>query len=432
MRINYRKMLLEIFILLVCFRGFIDNFVGYGTLLVDGFVLLLLFILFIIPKQGNSNNKALLRSYLIWCFLCLLDVFIQLIIERTTVNEAILAFRNDVLYTTPLLFCMLAIKESSLREIYSLIKRVGIIICIFAIFQYVGRNSLPLKFLVLNGEGTFGLWNTDIVRVTGLMGNTIIFGGFTVIIACLIFAELLFSKNERFERKVFIFIQLSITMIANILTFSRGSNVGMVLVLLIEYYIYMPQKNINIFLQRTLIIIFVSCFILVLAFTIFEDSVVMQRILGTNGSWTTGSDNIHFSTIENAIPIILQNAILGYGIGKVGYSAVLGVSTNIVRDGTFWIYLLEWGIPISLFYWSVQIKAIKKSYKNISINNIKGMLSLALICMNIYLIVFGVINSAYSARCNLIFISIIEGLVYCRGDNCDDRENWSGTCKLPY
>ena len=151
-----------------------------------------------------------------------------------------------------------------------------------------------------------------------------------------------------------------------------------------------------------------------------SNTIIFQRFTNKNSLWNEGSDFIHSSSIIRSIEMIKQHPIIGFGLGKVGYS-VSGQS--LITDGTFWIYLLEWGVPICLFYWGFVCNMIiniarwiKSKVKYISSS------SLGFFVSNSYLIVAGLINSAYSARINLIYNWLFAGIIYVmiRNKSCDN------------
>ena len=127
--------------------------------------------------------------------------------------------------------------------------------------------------------------------------------------------------------------------------------------------------------------------------------------------WTNNSDVGHWRMINTAISEIKNNAVIGYGAGTVGYSA-LKTSRNIIADGTLWIYLLEWGIPICIMYWLFVARVIKIAFNHRQdTNNFLRVISLGYIGANSYLIGASVINSAYSARCTIILVWIFAGIL---------------------
>ncbi len=392
--------LIGIVMLLVLFRGFIENFIGHGTLLVDCFFILLLFweiYACYIGKAKVNKHQTLLTLYIVWSLLCLLTGFVQVLCSKTTLYAAAIGFRNNNIYTGLFFIAIIWLDRNGVKRFYKLLVNCGVIICAFAIVQYFFRDQLPDSLLFLNDEGNFGLYGTDVIRVTGLMGNTIIFSGFTIIICSLIWGELITCKY----RPIVLWWKLIIVIIANILTFSRAANVGMIAVFLLEFILYGCVRG------KALKYIAVSGFVLLigiaLVLILFGDSVMVQRIFGSNTVWNIGSDTARFSMISDAIAIIKDNWLFG---------TLMGQSNSIVTDGVFWAYIMEMGIPVFIVYcmllffiFKIALKACKSADK------LTCTISIGYIGMNAYLLAASIINSAYSARSVLVFVWLVGGMV---------------------
>lgn len=393
-------------IIVVMFRGIINNLTGYGTVIVDIVIfLMIIYSLFNFkPFYKNNKQRSIIKLYFLWAVSCFLILFLQVIFGKTEIYSGYLGFRNDVIYTFPFVFCFFFLKQKEISKVIKAFLFVGLLICIFGITQYLGRNVLPQILLSLKEESTFGLYGTDIIRANGLCGNTIIFSGFCIIVLSLSWSFVIKSK---YHSKIG-WISFLISIIANLLTFSRASFVGMFLVIILEYLLSICW-NIKAEVFKKLIYLFLVIGLGTIAiFTFFKDSIIIQRLISKDSIWNTGSDEGHFSTILNAIKTIKGNFLVGYGVGTVGYSTTSG--KDIIRDGTIWIYLLEWGLPSVIIYSFFIFKVIKYLLKYKSSSNfLCASLSLAFIGFNFYLILFSIINSAYSARCNLIMNFLILG-----------------------
>ena len=405
MRRNIYFYLIYILIITTIFRGIINNFIliNNGTLIVDICIVAIIFFTFTC-KRIRVNN--LIWHYVALILICIIDLLIQLLLERTNFRDGILGFRNDIAYTFPFLFVFICVNRNDLYKIYSLIRNSAFIINIFAICQFVFRTILPDRFLVLSGEPTFGFWESDVIRVTGLMGNTIVYGGFVVLILSFVWAEIIVNGFKG----LWLWLQLIVAVIANLFTFSRASIVGMVIIMLLEYLLSISRNKLAALKRYTVLILF-SAIAIALIFNYASNSIIIRRLFGENVIWNMGSDAGHISMIENAITNINKYPIIGYGIGSVGYSA-LGGGRNIITDGTFWMYLLEWGIPICLVYLIMVLRTIYVAFKNRqNSNNFLSFISLGYIGTNFYLIGASIINSAYSARCIVIILWIFAGIL---------------------
>lgn len=393
-------LLIGVIVILVTFRGFIDNFIGYGTLLVDAcFAVLLIWELYacLTGMVKRSRYAKVLRLYLAWVILCLAVGFFQVVTGKTSLYDAAIGFRNNNVYTGLFLIAALRLNRESIRRFYRMFVNCGVFICAFAIVQYVFRGILPDSLLVLDGEDIFTLHGSDVIRVTGLMGNTIIFGGFAIVLFSLVWAELIAKKYRPF----LLWVKLAVIALANYFTISRASVVGMAAVFVLEFVLYgCTHRRAIESIVITVIFLFLA---LLVVFTLFGDSVIIQRLLGQNSDWTAGSDAGHFNMIDLAVEAIGQNWLIG---------TLMGQSNSVVTDGTFWAYLLEMGVPVFLVYCILLFSLLLIALRNCkSKDKMTCGLSIAYIGMNAYLLVFSFINSAYAARSVLVFVWLIGGMM---------------------
>lgn len=393
-------LLVGIIVILVTFRGFIDNFIGYGTLLVDAcFAILLLWEVYacFTGMVKRSRWAKVLGLYLAWVILCFAVGAFQVLAGKTSLYDAVIGFRNNNVYTGLFLIAVLRFDRGSVRRFYRLFVNCGVFICAFAIVQYVCRDFLPDSLLVLNGEEIFTLHGSDVIRVTGLMGNTIIFGGYSIVLFSLVWAELITKRYRPF----LLWVKLAVIASANYFTFSRASVVGMAAVFVLEFVLYgCTHRRAFETMFVTLIFLVVA---LLLVLTLFGDSVIVQRLLGQNADWTAGSDSGHFSMIDAAAQEIGRNWLIG---------TLMGQSNSVITDGTFWAYLLEMGVPVFLVYCILLFVLLLIALRNCkSKDRMTGGICTAYIGMNAYLLIFSFINSAYAARSVLVFVWLIGGMM---------------------
>lgn len=387
-------------IVLVTFRGFIENFIGHGTVFVDfcfGLLLVWGVMVCLCGEIGRSRHKKVLQLYLVWTAMCAAVGILQVVFGKTTFYNAVIGFRNNNVYTGLFLIAALRLSMQGVKRCYKLFVNCGIVICLFAIAQYVLRDVLPERFLVLNGEDVFTLFGSDIIRVTGLMGNTIIFGGYAIILFSLVWAELMVRRF----RPLRLWLKLLVIAAANYLTFSRASVAGMVAVLFLEFIIYGCSHG-----QAAKYLAVAGMVVLVvflLALTVFRNTIIVQRVFGLNSAWTSASDEGHFDMIGDAMEMIGGNWLIG---------TMLGHSSDVVTDGAFWAYLMEMGIPAFLTYCVLLLVMCVTALKNCRSRNAYACtVNIGYIGMNAYLLAFSFINSAYMARSVLIFVWLIGGMV---------------------
>lgn len=399
-RLNVKDFIMIVVIFLVTFRGFIDNFIMSGTLLVDCLfvIIAILCVIALFTGAVNKNfNRKYLIAYIFWFAICCINALWQVLLNKTSVYNALIGIRTNNVYTLLILFVTIFCNREDIKNYYKLFINFGIIICSFAIFQFLGRNWLPENLLILNGEDIFTLYESGIIRVTGLMGNTIIFGGYAVVLFSLVWAELIVHSF----RPAILWLKIAIIVSANMLTFSRASVVGMVGVMSLELLIFGSARGKLLKYMLTMLAIILIA--LILALTVFRDSVIVQRIFGFNSSWTDGSDEGHFTMIGDAINAIKQNWLFG---------TMMGVSNEIITDGSFWAYIIEWGIPVFVVYCVLICMLLIRALTNLKRKDRWAMaINIGYVGMNAYFFVFSFINSAYASRSILVFVWLIAGMM---------------------
>lgn len=390
----------------VLFRGFIENFLGQGTLYVDFcFGILLLWSLFkcirgkLFQFYRGKALSGYLKLYLIWVVLCTLVCLCQALTGRTGAYDAVIQLRNNCIYTGLFFICAMTLDRRSISSFYNFFINCGVFICAFAIVQYLFRDFLPDSFLFLNDEGNFGFYGEDAIRVTGLMGNTIIFSGFTIILFALVWAEII---SGRYKINA-LWIKLIFIATANFLTFSRASIVGMVAVFVFEIFLYgVTHGNAA---KSILLIVFLLFAAIFLMFTVFRNTIIVKRLIDSDSLWNSGSDAGHLVMIQEAIDAIKENWLLGQ-------------NNKIITDGAIWAYMLEMGIPVFLVYCVVVFVFVLFAIKHCkSRNKMICNLSLGYVGMYAYFLVSSLINSAYAARSVLVFVWFIGGMMFAAAAN---------------
>ncbi len=398
--IYIHDVLIAALIVLLIFRGFIDNFLGYGTLYVDiCFIFLLAWIIFAIlsDKVTKNSHKNILYLYIVWCALCLIVGIIQVFSGKTSLYDAVLGYRNNNVYTGLFLIAALKLNENGISRYYKLFVNLGVFVCVFAICQFIFRDWLPESLLILKDEDVFSFYGRDEIRVTGLIGNTIIFGGFTIILFSLVWGEIIVNKYKSLG----LWLKLIIIAVANYFTFSRASVIGMVGVFFLEFIIYGCTHGKS---ARYLSITFgIVVILLLLALTVFRDTIIVQRVFGFSDVWTEGSDEGHFSMIADALSLLKQNWLFG---------TLLGQSSDVITDGAIWAYMLEMGLPVFVLYIILIIVLVRKALINCrSESKTTCFIGLGFIAMIAYFMIFSFINSAYMARSVLPFVWFTAGIM---------------------
>ena len=275
-------------------------------------------------------------------------------------------------------------------------------------FQYLGRNILPPTLLNASDAETYWYLENNAIRVNGLVGNTIIFGAFAVIMVAIIWAELIAIHYKSLA----LWIKLVVCICACFLTFGRACFVGCWIVLAVEWFLdYWTDDSWHKFVRVIKIVLVVSGIVVVLL-TVFRESIIVIRLLDQNSVMNVATNRAHSRVIREAIEIISDWWLWGYGIDKAGFS-ISDMRHFIIGDGTFWIWLLQWGIIPVFIFGLLVFKTIKHAFnvcrEEMSINKKTAMMYLAL---NAYFLPATIINSTYDSRICIMLVWLIAGFMY--------------------
>jgi hypothetical protein len=424
---------LFLFYIIVFFNGFISNFVfpyNYpktGTLLIDFYLIFLIFVGIIIilsrshfkthfeiynqlnlliPIFRNrgfeiASNKL---SFIKWPLINIIATVISLafvipvFLNNEPSIERILGYRNYIFYMMIYFFIQPFLSSNNIHKfVVFLLMILGFILAVFSIIQGSFASYLPIELLVLVGEDTFSFYESDIIRTTALIGNTIIFSVFLLIILQLFIRHYLLLKST-----IVLFGSIVIV-IAIVLTYSRAAIAGCVLTIILQNY-YFGKFNIKKIILTVLFIVVTT-----LSYLSFSDDYFLfRRLIGTEVS-TYYSTVIHLEQIRNSLDVIKDNPLAGIGLGSQGKSSK---SEKIITDG-FWFQLfLELGIPLSLLYLlNIYLCArIALTRSRITLNPYVKIASDSFLCITILFIFINFLNSAFSSPIVYLIYWTIFGL----------------------
>jgi O-Antigen ligase len=318
--------------------GFLTNFVPTGT--VNTGTIMLYSLAFLLSIVGalyllNPLQKQIAIAALTTLALSGLSVF-KAAFDSNPVSQRAQELTIYFLGVWPFLF-FIQINTPKVRERFILVLTIGLAgLAAFGIFQGVLANSLPLSLFALRGDNPFNVGDNQF-RPTGLTGNPIIFSSILVFAAALFLALWLEKRRFRF------LLALVCSLVANYLTYTRASIV-LVIPVLILVWLFHNRFRIK-HKIRTLVAVVLALiggqYLLVSA----DNLVIVQR-LQTSNSEALESTLDHFRQIQNANDAIVSHPLVGTGMGSQGTS--VGPENVIITDGTWWILLLEFGIPFSI------------------------------------------------------------------------------------
>ena len=338
-------------------------------------------------------------------------------------SQRVMGFRNNIVYPGIWLLVGLSAREIGLRRLRETIWYAGLVICAFAIVQAVFHHDLPDSVMLLgHGEDRFGFEGQDIFRPTGLVGNTIVFSGFSAIV--------LLVGWMRPERKKSL-LQKLLTVIpaaALFLTYTRAANVSILLVWGFAWSFF-GMKSWRRSLLRAGVVLFTLWVLLggeanstpQAAFTKYVKSFfpekttfVIDRMSSQDAS-SIGSTNRHLLLLKQGLRLLKEHPVCGVGLGSQGYSSKASEDICVMRDGYWMATLLEFGIPGTLVWLAfvawVFFSLLRKANDDVDNNGDGTARSLAasLVLAFAYFGIASVLNSSYSARTNQCLLWLCVG-----------------------
>ncbi|GGK70826.1 O-antigen ligase family protein [Rufibacter glacialis] len=412
-RLSLSYVFLVTLILLLLFNGFITNFLsftsfGLGTLLVDLLIMLqIAHLVLTLVYLYFTNQKIDKEWYLlagIWLVLLLLTLAKLLFIDDNALRDRVLGLRNNLIYCLPVVYLPLFLqKEHLIKKSITFLLTGGVFLCLFAVFQFVFSSHLSLTWLVLRGEGAFSFYDQDITRPTALMGNTIIFASFTLLLF-----SLLFSKYITQRKRIYLLI-LAIVLTANYFTYTRATLVGFLLIGMAILVLHTGRWTVHYALKVIVSLSILLSLIFGLGYY-FRDTFLVKRVTGRELS-TISSNEGHFSMIDESILYLKEHYLAGSGIGSQGPSA--NPDTVIITDGYWFQLFLENGLPLGLvylaFYLFCLLYALQAFLK--TKNLLLKQLCLAFLGLSVYYYAASFINSAFIGRVNFILYWVLFGLI---------------------
>lgn len=392
-------------IFLVIFNGMLSNFspligsLGVGTVLLDLMLVLGGFI-FALMIASNSFSAKKYFIYILLFVIFAFSLLIKMALDNNDLTMRILGWRNYIIYALPFLFFI--VLKTNHRKYINVLALLMTLVCLFAITQYFLRDIYPESFIKLKVEDNdFSFYGTNIVRANGLIGNTIIFTGFSIISS-----TLNMNLFINFKNKIHI-TGFVISVAAMFLTFSRAAWVVGTLIIALNYLIVIKLE-----MKR---LIGASVIMIILGLASFNwlssntNSFIYRRLFSQEAS-TRGSDQGHSTQIAAAIENLQRHPLLGVGLGTQGGSANL--DTIIISDGWLLQAPLEFGIPLALiFIFTLIVISIHGLRAMRSKNSLLNVMAATTVSSTLYFFMTGFLNSALVGKTVYIIYFIVLGLM---------------------
>ncbi|WP_299701034.1 hypothetical protein [uncultured Pontibacter sp.] len=379
-----------------------------GTLLIDGLILIMLlhlsFEVYAGYYQGIAVQKVYFNFLAAWVILLLLTCLKLFLIDSNPFTERLLGVRNNLLYMLPFLYAPLFFKsEDSIANIVRLLLSLSLVLVFFSIAQFYLGFQLPKSLLVLRGEEVFSFYQTTIVRPTALLGNTIIFASFTLIIFALYLAKYYYVGRKRY------LLILAVVGFSNILTLTRASITGLAIVIVVCFFLYYLKPTLLFVLRFTGLVLLMA---VIVWGTIrsFEDTFFVQRLTGEEVT-SQGSTAVHYQQLEESTNYFKTNYLAGAGVGSQGASG--NPATKIITDG-FWMQIIVengvvLGILYILFHVAAALFALRAFFKSDSLQ--LRQLSMAFVAFSAYFFAASILNSGFAGRANFISYWLLFGVL---------------------
>lgn len=389
--------------------GFLTNFiptgsVNTGTILLYSLACLLSFAggLYLI----NPLRKQIAIAALTMLVVSGLTVF-KAIFDANPVSQRARELAIVFVGAWPFLF-FIQLNNPAIRERLLKTLAIGLFgLSVFAIFQSIFANSLPLSLFALRGDEAFGV-GEDQLRPTGLTGNPIIFS------SILVFASAFFAAQWLEKRRFRFLLALICSLAANYMTYTRASIILVIPVLVLVWLFYNRFRIKHKMIALVVVVLTVAGGQYL--FVSGASLILIQRLQLSNAE-SLGSTLIHFKQIQDASDAIVSHPLAGTGMGSQG--DFMGPENVIITDGTWWILLLEFGVPLSILIVVVLLLSLIPISKYVLRPKSKDRaLAIATLSFHAYIIPSNFINSAILGHISFGLYWVVLGLSFAAA-NCN-------------
>jgi O-antigen ligase len=391
---NYKLIL--IFITIVFFSGFINipfnTNLNIATVAIDSISFAMLFITII---HTIKIKKIYIDKFIIFYLTFFILFLLYTLFSPESFYNKLLSFREQVMYMFICIFIYKFISlDKSIEKIVNYIIKLGIIFALFGIFQFVFRSHLPTWLLTTKSDGLYGYYGTDIIRATGLLGNTIIYGNIMLLFFSICLNK--FLINGKFKNLLYCLI----TMAAVFATFSRIAIIGVgiigILSIINNYHKKMSIKK-----------IIITTFILIVTIGLLNSNVIQSKIQSSfiysglfqsNNASVQGSTSGHISFLQEGLKVIGSNFWFGTGIATQRAGSVYSATNVYITDSALVSFFSESGVFLFAIYTGIIVIALNIVRKTKKIFKY-SYLATGLCLFSLYDLTFAsLINSSYFGK----------------------------------
>ena len=295
-------------------------------------------------------------------------------------------------------------KNGEYRLLFN-IQMLMLFFCVVGIFQSFYGDCLPDSLSKLANVGSFGFYdNQNVIRANGLIGNPIEFGGFALICFCISYSRFLFDYRRKLN-----LVSVFICFAAVVLSMSRTAIVVMILAgVLLHLLKGIREKRARV---QIFYLSFCACLGCLMILFFFNDSFLVKRFTPDADKNTVISNKEHADDFEKSFDTIIRNPGLGIGLGTQGVSSKSDPKSKIITDGAWFIYFLELGIPVCLFFLLFMFKIQAFIFNLIRFS---GYISCSLFCSSFSILfsmfLMSISNSSFISPINMVVQWTIVGL----------------------
>ena len=386
--------LIRFYIFAIFTYGFWVNFLNF-TLIIDLSIIATCLYVFINNKgklEYNSECKVIVQL----CGVFIFGVILVAIARCFSIKMSILGARSYIAYMIMALgVSNIQLTEKENISIMDTIENLGTASAAFGIIQFLFNSYMPDILLHMGSSSiayVYGLGNL-VFRANGLFENTIVYGGILDALLTFIMARIIYEEKKK--KHLFDAIIVFSTII---LTFSRVAILGTLGIILFEILIN-SRKAIG---SRLIKIVLIIVMILWIVPTYFSNTVFYKNLIGQSSN-TQRSNQVHLEAFDTAQEVLEDNWICGVGMGTQGYEST-GSTVKVIRDGTWYTFALELGIPLTALYWVILLMILLYIFKRIYEGNASAeqkIYMVSSITAIVFFIISSFMNSSYIARENM-------------------------------
>lgn len=323
-----------------------------ATVVIDLTVLLLLLGIL----TGGRMQRV--EAWIILLLVCLLVSLTLLTVGNESLVGQLIAIRSRLFYAVPAVFLAICVRDTRTpSRVVDAIMASGLSLAIFGCIQYVFRAQLPEWLLVSSDTVLFGYYDTDITRSTGLVGNSIVFSTYLLLILSL------WAFKAAAKPTVLRWVAAAMCELGVLSTFSRMAIVLSAVTLAAAILFALTKGGIQSAIPR-LAVAAVAAMIVGLGLSGFSEGIatsfLVQDLFGGLNVSASASTAGHSEYLDLALQSLNEHPWFGIGLGSQSQESANAVQSTVITDGFHLATLVEGGlllfIPAVLLLLSLLIR----------------------------------------------------------------------------